>query len=214
MVFKDLYTTEARGKRIILPHKILQNDVHLPRKISDKWLSLLTKEDIVYIPLYKGGSSFSCMDRRKDFDYNLSMLYEIAPLVKAIGTGNAGFELTFRDYDRENNIAWCCDFIRDHTFVENQVWCPMNSDVAMDCYGDRKMLTLLKSLDSFILCFCGWWMFDGLPEVKEEAPWTIMRDYLSQIDVYSGVGFQEGLDEGRDKVLEELGFKAGILGYF
>lgn len=204
----------------------------------DAFLSALHKEDIVWVPLYRCSISrratWPAM-RLDDYDWNLSLLRDIAPRVKAVLVGNQGPELCLwvNGPGLVLHHQMLCEFARHNAELIRDAggrpaFGTVDWDLAMDCYGSGVVGRTMQELGALQLCFCGYTL---VPECEcdrtqrlymEQLPWLDTQEggrpyhklirYLTGLEVWSGVNFVAGLRAGNDYHLASYGFKAGFVG--
>lgn len=184
--------------------------------------SELGPNDVVWVPLYRGSLHWPVTkdEPRDEHKKNLEAIAQLGPKVRAILVGNANAEIHY-DIPRAEEYERAVRFIEKHAAIirphGRPAFAPIFELLLLDCYqhGGR-MRDILNRNDALVLSFAGCsWLFEKKhPRIPEASPFPQLKEYLSSLHAWSGVGLQRGLDAGSDKVLAEMGYKAGFMGSF
>jgi hypothetical protein len=137
----------------------------------EKLLSVVTKDDVVYVPLWNG-----CLHqkvRRVDAAWLAdghedlrAFIRDLAPRVGAVLLGNAGIELTFWQpehnadgYDRHlpemlDFVGYCAALVREAG--GRPAFGTVDWDIAFDCYGGQELRQFMLQVDALQIIFCGY----------------------------------------------------------
>lgn len=237
-------TQPKRGQRGRIIYPIAEDPNPEPGALQaaigdrEAFLAGLHREDIVWVPLYRCSinrrASWPAM-RLDDYAWNLALLQEIAPRVKAVLLGNQGPELCYW-VDGPALSQWhqmLCEFARHNAKLVRDAggrpaFGTVDWDLAMDAYGSGVVGATMKELDALQLCCCGYTLVPEcecdrtqtlykeqlayLDAQEGERPYHKLIRYLSGLDVWSGANFVAGLQAGNDHHLAAYGFKAGFVG--
>lgn len=204
----------------------------------EKFLEALGPEDVVSLPLYKGGvlePGPYPPQPLEDYAEHLSLLREVAPRVRGIITGQHGPELSYKHlgWGPAQNIPRMVRFV--HMTAPQIVaagaqpfYGPIDWDLMHDVYGGVKpsLYEEVAKHSGVMVCFTGFTLVPGChmqenvvhfmgeqeARIQREDPGAErLREYLQAAECWSGVGGRAGLEAGNAERLAEFGFRGGIV---
>lgn len=207
----------------------------------DALLDSLTGDDVLWVPIYDchidqriehwpGGKPAEW------YEGAFALLMDAAPIVRAVMIGNMGPEMCFFDRSKRYNPS-AHRFVRDTALLIRDcggrpAYGTVDWDLLIDCYmGGGQMADAMREVNALQVCYCGYTMlpgayYDRSHNLYAEQSGFIaahdkdvdgvqrpkLRQYLSKLDVVTGVNFINGLKAGNDKLAAEYGFSAGMIG--
>jgi len=224
--------------RLIMSHCSAAPAFYATLDSLDELKAILTKNDVVWIQLYKGnlGQSDWPLQKVDDYGRRIGFIEEIAPLVGGILTGNQGPEMSYRPRPSHENIRLLCEFIDMTAPVildlgGTPFYAPMDLDIMQDCYQtDGMLLRKLNDVGATSIVYCGFTMLPGaycdpkvpiFAETLKQAEVVrggqspeLLKDYLKETNIWSDVAGDIGLRKGNGSLVKSWGFKAAIIGAF
>lgn len=202
----------------------------------DELLEALTDRDVVWAPLYQSNTnnrleSWPSSETSPHYAMAMDLLRAVAPRVQAVLIGQMGCELCW--FHRNNTFnPLVVNFVRDtaaivHDAGGRPAYGTVDWDLLVDCYcGQSRMAEAMLRVNALQICYCGYtlaadgWYDRGHGLYADQAPFIARHDkgreklsaYLHAVDIWSGVNFIDGLKGGNDKALQNLGFRAGMIG--
>jgi hypothetical protein len=183
----------------------------------------LGQNDVVWIPLYLGTINDPAVrkdEKRQENAANWKAISAIAPKVRAVLVGNANAEIHY-ELEPKEEFERCLTFVEQHGDrirpFGRPAFAPIMENLVYDAFhGGGKLRELLLSMDALVLSYAGseWFFEKERPRIPEPRPFPTMRAYLSELEAWTGVGLQRGLDNGSGRVLKDAGYSAGFMGYF
>ena len=136
-----------------------------------KLLSVVTKDDVVFVPIWNGTLAHKCKDASAQWladghEDLRAFIRDLAPRVKAVMLGNAGPELTFWQ-PWQNSEGYVRHLPEMLAFVEESAgivteaggrpaFGTVDWDLAFDCYGGGELAAVMRKVNALQVCFCGY----------------------------------------------------------
>jgi len=141
----------------------------------DKLLSVVTRDDVVYVPLWQGCLNGKCRDagdkwRSPSWADLVAFIGDLAPACKAVLLGNAGVELNFWQPAQNRNgynqhtpemvsfVETCAEIVV--SAGGRPAFGTVDWDLVFDCYTEGKpngaLARTMRACNALQLCFCGY----------------------------------------------------------